>query len=299
MFLMIYFILTPIIIFILILVALHIGFIPPRLKERKTPLDWCMAFSELKIPTRKNKHLFAWFISAKKKYSYEVEKSAENTSVRSSPLVIIVHGWGGNTELMLPVAAVLYQAGINVLLFDARCHGKSDADTYAALPRFAEDLNSVVDYTRQSLAFNGDIILLGHSVGAGAALLAASKRDDISAVISLAAFSSPEQVMRRYFEKFKTPEILTRLLLLYVQWVIGHKFEAIAPLNTIKKIKVPVLLVHGSNDRTIPVENALAIHKQNPDSQLIIIDGAGHRLINRLKSHGKFLIDFIKKSEDS
>ncbi len=290
---MIYLILVPVFIMALMIIMLHISFIPPRLKERKTPLDRGMKYKQLLIPTKKNKKLFAWLIPAKNK-----DDNDNDTVAQAAPLVIMVHGWGGNAELLLPVAAVFHQAGINVLLFDARCHGNSDNDSYAALPRFAEDMQSAADYALRHITFNGRIILLGHSVGAGAALYAASLRQDISAVISLAAFANPNQVMRRYFEKYKLPDILIKFFLAYVQWLIGHKFDEIAPENTIKKITVPVLLVHGKDDTTIPVEDAYTINKNNPDSQLLIIEGAGHKLINRLKSHGRFLIDFLKPNPD-
>jgi pimeloyl-ACP methyl ester carboxylesterase len=41
---------------------------------------------------------------------------------------------------MLPIAAPLRRAGLNVLRVDARNHGGSDSDTFSSLPRFAEDL---------------------------------------------------------------------------------------------------------------------------------------------------------------
>ena len=121
---MIYIFLIPVVIIALFLIVLHIGFIPPRIVETKTPEDFAMDYQELEIITQKNKKLFSWFIPTKK----------------SAPLIIIMHGWGSNSEHMLPIAATFYQAGINVLLLDSRCHGKSDGDSYSALPRFAEDI---------------------------------------------------------------------------------------------------------------------------------------------------------------
>ncbi|MFK5986368.1 MAG: alpha/beta fold hydrolase [Pseudomonadota bacterium] len=274
---MIYIILTPFFLLLAILIMLHIGFIPPRISETKTPKDFGMDYKELEIVTQKNKKLFSWFISTKE----------------TAPLVIIMHGWGSNSELMLPIAFTFYQAGINVLLLDSRCHGKSDGDTYSALPRFTEDINHTIEYAKKSLQFNNSIFLLGHSVGAGAVLYATSKRKDIAAVISISAFGNPQWLMTRYFQSFKTPKFLIKFLLFYIQWVIGHKFNEIAPVNTIKKITIPVLIVHGSNDNTVPIEDAYAIQKHNYNGQFLKIEQADHDSVDKIETHGQLLIDFL------
>ncbi len=276
---MLYIFLAPVIILLLILILLHIGFIPPRISETKTPHDFSMNYEQLEIVTEKNKKLFSWFIPTQE----------------SAPLIIIMHGWGSNAEHMLPIADTFYQAGLNVLLVDSRCHGKSDGDTYSALPRFAEDITHAIDHARKNLKFNGKIILLGHSVGAGATLYAASKRNDISAVISLSAFGHPQWLMTRYFKKFKLPAFMVNFLLFYIQWIIGHRFNDIAPVTSISKLTIPTLVVHGTHDTTVPIEDAQLIQNNNSNGYLLTIDGADHESVDKLETHGQFLIDFLKK----
>ena len=278
---MIYIFLLPVVVIALILIMLHIGFIPPRVIETKTPKDFGMNYDELEIITNKNKKLFSWFIATKE----------------SSPLIIIMHGWGSNSEDMLPIADIFYQAGINVLLVDSRCHGKSAGDTFSALPRFAEDIHHAVDQARKTRQFNGKIILLGHSVGAGATLYAASKRSDISAVISISSFGNPQWLMSRYFKQFKLPGFLVKFLLSYIQWVIGHRFDEIAPVNSIRKITIPTLVVHGTHDNTVPIEDAQSIQDNNQNGYLLTIDGADHESVDKLETHGKLLVDFLKQEK--
>lgn len=280
---MIYILLAPFIILLLILITLHIGFIPPRIRETKTPADFAMPYSEQKILTVKSKALFSWFIAS--------EES------ECAPLIIIMHGWGSNAEHMLPVAATFYQAGMNVLLLDSRCHGQSSGDSYSALPRFAEDILHGLDYAQANLCFNGQVVLLGHSVGAAATLYAATQRDDISAVISISSFAHPQWLMQRYFQTFKLPEVLIQFLLGYIQWIIGHRFAEIAPLNSITKLQMPVLLVHGTHDTTVPLDDARAIQKNNPDVELLVIDGADHESVEMLETHGQLLVNFIKQQK--
>jgi len=292
---MIYILITPFILVSMMLILLHIGFIPPKLSKGKTPDDFAMDYQQLQIESSKKKKLFAWYIApltSSDNHSFDNQSSAE-----SAPLIIIVHGWGSNSELMLPVANIFHRAGLNVLLFDSRCHGLSEGDTYSALPRFSEDIHHVIDQAVKTLSFNGKIILLGHSVGAGAVLYSSSKRNDIAAVISISAFGSPQWLMTRYFQNFKLPKFLIRFLLSYIQVDIGHRFTEIAPVNTIKQLTIPVLVVHGTHDNTVPIEDAYAIQKNNSNGRLLIVDKAKHDSVDKIESHGQLLIDFLKQQQ--
>lgn len=266
----------------LFLVALHLGFRAPRIREQGTPADLDIAYQPAQIPTVSGKQLFGWWLPV----------------ANADSSLIILHGWGGNAELMLPMAQPFHRAGINVLLIDARNHGNSDPDTFSSLPRFAEDLDHAIDWLRQQHPDKTQkLALLGHSLGAGAALLSASRRRDISAVISVSAFAHPEWIMKRYLQRFHLPGPVTGLALRYVQWVIGHRFNDIAPLNSVCRIDCPILLVHGRADTTVPVEDARAIASgcPRPNITLLEIDGAEHDSVDKIEQHGMELVDFLQQ----
>ncbi len=216
------------------------------------------------------------------------------------PAVALVHGWGGNAEFMLPLAPLLHNAGYSVLLFDARCHGSSDEDDFVSMPRFAEDLEHAVDWLRARGDVDpGRIAVMGHSVGAAACLLVASRRPDIAAVISLAAFAHPAEVMRQMMRASRIPHWpVGWWVLRHVEKVIGIPYEAIAPCNTIAWVTCPVLLVHGEADRTVPVADARLLYDRRADdrTELIVIPGASHYAINRLRERGALLAAFLAKS---
>ena len=224
------------------------GLAPARIVEKRSPADLGLGYDEVHIPTENAKTLFGWFVPA-------------HTAGRA-PAAIILHGWGGNAEMMLPLLLPLHRAGFSVLVFDARCHGRSDDDSFTSLPRFAEDLERALTWLKcQQTIDPHHIALVGHSVGAGAALLVASRRDDVAAIVSLAAFSHPVNMMRRFLAAKHIPYMpLGWVVLRYVQQVIGHRFDDIAPVNTIRKVRCPTLLVHGAEDVTVPVTEARAIH---------------------------------------
>lgn len=226
----------------------HRGLAPSRIPEQRSPGALGVAFEEIRILTENDKHLFGWFVPP--------------LAGGRAPAVAILHGWGGNAETMLPLVQPLVAAGFAALLFDARCHGRSDEDDFASLPRFAEDMEHALGWLRQRPEVDPErIAIVGHSVGAGAALLVASRRDDIAAVVSLAAFSHPAKMMRRWLAAKRIPHVpLGWAILAYVQRVIGHRFDAIAPVASIRGVRCPTLLIHGVDDVTVPVSEMREIY---------------------------------------
>ena len=196
------------------------------------------------------------------------------------PAALVMHGWGGSSADMAPLAEPLLGAGMHVLLLDARCHGRSDDDKFVSMPRFAEDVDSGLAWLRQRNDVDrSKLVLVGHSVGAGACLLVAARGSAVAAVVSIASMAHPEVFMARTLGK-RLPRPLARLALRYVERTIGHRFETFAPVHTIGRFQAPVLLVHGDRDTTVPVADAYELHGQAPDrTQLLIIEGADHRSI--------------------
>lgn len=244
------------------------GFRAPRRVERVSPADFGLPFEEATIPTANGKRLFAWFIPPPEPVSAPV------------PGVVLLHGWGANAGMLLPLAVPLHRAGYALLLLDARNHGRSDGDDFSSMPRFAEDLDHGLDWLRERPEVDRTrLAVLGHSVGAGAALLAASRRDDVAAVVSLSAFAHPADMMRRLLAAYRVPyRPLGWAVLRYVERAIGHRYDAIAPRHTIGRVRCPVLLAHGADDGTVPVADAHVIHgaRAGDTVELCILDGFGH-----------------------
>ena len=250
----------------------------PRLRETGVPdgLPW----REVHIPTQRGKTLFGWFIPAGE----------------AAPALAVVHGWGGNAEMMLPLAEPLHEAGYAALFFDARSHGRSDGDSFASLPRFAEDLEHVVDWLQGQREVDASRVgVIGHSVGAGAALLLASRRPDLAAAVSLAAFAHPAGIMRRWLKLKRIPYWpLGAYILHYVQYVIGHRFDDIAPCYTIRSANCPVLLAHGTDDQMVPVSEAQEIYANRRDERvhLLLMPGS-HDEYGEIERHIGTVIGFL------
>jgi pimeloyl-ACP methyl ester carboxylesterase len=167
------------------------------------------------------------------------------------------------------------------------------------MPKFAEDADCAVDWLRsENEPERRKIALLGHSVGAAAALLTASRRSDIDAVISISSFAHPASLMHRQLLRMHIPRPLIPLVLRYVELVIGHRFDDIAPVNTLRGIKCPVLLVHGLKDETIPVSCFQDIRRSCPgrEPKTMLISDAGHASIDKIRLHADELVHFLKQA---
>lgn len=259
------------------------GLRAPRVAAQVSPLDLGYEAQSVHLPGPNGKTLFAWFIAAR--------------GVAKAPAVLVMHGWGANASMMLSSAAPLSSAGFAVLLLDARCHGASGDEAFTSLPRFAEDIEAGLDWLALAPPVDAKrLAVIGHSVGAGAALLSATRRSDIRAVISISAFAHPYEVMRRFLASHRIPYFAVGWYVLrHVQRVIGARFDAIAPLHSITRVRCPVLLVHGTDDDLVPFDDARRLLAAGPAGQVQLLAVAGrHDPIEALQAEQRQLVEFLQ-----
>lgn len=190
---------------------------------------------------------------------------------------VVIHGWGGSAADMTAVSDLLSDLGLHVLVLDARGHGRSDDATVASMPAFAEDIRVALQWLRSRPGVDTSrIILVGHSVGAGACLYVASQDHEVAAVVSLASMADPRVFMTERLRR-RLPAPMIGAVLRYVQHTIGYRFAEFVPVHTIGRVRAPVLLVHGEADMTVPVDDARLLHSLSEQhSTLLVLPGADH-----------------------
>jgi dipeptidyl aminopeptidase/acylaminoacyl peptidase len=265
------------------------GLRAPRLAHEPLPPGWPIPpaqLHEVRIAGPRGRQLFGWLVRPAPGTPADAEAA--------HPAVLVMHGWGANAATMWPVVPPLHAAGFAVLLIDARCHGRSDGEAFTSMPRFAEDIDAGLAWLRQQPGIAGDrLSLLGHSVGAAAALLQASHDTRVRAVVSLSAFAHPRDLMRRFMDEKRVPyPVLGWYVMRHVQRVIGASFDEIAPLHTITRVRCPVLLVHGRADTTVPFADALRLRAASARAALLAVDG-DHDLRQALPPHAATLVTFL------
>ena len=227
------------------------------------PFDCGLRAKAVHIAVAQNLQLFGWY--------------AASDLPGPRPAAVLLHGWGGNASNLLPAAKTLHEAGYTVLLVEARNHGRSDHDGHSSLPRFADDLDHAIDWLAAQQGVDaGALVAMGHSVGAAAALLSASRRSDLAAVVSVSSFAHPELLMQRWLAQRRVPYWpMGWLVNRYLERIIGARFNDIAPINTLAKASCPVLLMHGLQDTVVPVIDARQIWLNRSTAQAELIECNG------------------------
>lgn len=202
---------------------------------------------------------------------------AATTAAASTGTALVLHGWGSSALDLLPLAAPLQDCGLDVLLVDARGHGRSDDTIFMSMPRFADDARAALAWLRTQRGVPPQrLVLVGHSVGAGACLLVAHTEPDIAAVVCLSGMADPRVMMRRLLQAGGVPRAFRAPVLRVVEHLIGQRFRSFAPLQTLPQLSLPVLLLHGADDEVVPVAEARQLAAAAVNAQLVILSGAGH-----------------------
>lgn len=239
----------------------------PHVPSGDTPAQVGLQAEDVTIDGPRGRRLRAWFVPI--------------PAGGPQPAAVVLHGWTGSASLMLPIAKPLLAAGLHVLLLDARCHGRSDDDSFSSMPDFATDAEHALAWLRADPRVDADrVVLVGHSVGAGACLMVAARDPRVAAVVSISSMADPAAYMGRAMRRRGVPGVAVRFVLGEIQRAVGQRFTEFAPLATIARLRVPVLLIHGAEDPVVPLADAEALQSAAPaGTDLLVIPGAGHSAI--------------------
>jgi dienelactone hydrolase len=106
-----------------------------------------------------------------------------------SPVVVLMHGFLSDNVMMSALARRLAENGYAVLAIDASGHGANRnpfSDTLSRPDALREDFKAAVDYLRHSDHVDGSrIVVMGHSMGAGATLDFATHEPDLSGAVMI------------------------------------------------------------------------------------------------------------------
>lgn len=194
--------------------------------------------------------------------------------------IIYMHGVGDCKIGGIPISAFLYSHGYNVFLYDSRHHGESEGKycTYGFYEK--HDVSTAIDYLQQREDLNvGKIGLFGTSMGAAVAIQAAALDFRISAVAAEASFTNLRSIAVDYQRRLiKLPwHFLRNVALARSQKVAGFKARTVTPIDDLKRLRCPILFVHGLQDTFIDVQYSKQLYESaNTPKQLLLIEGANH-----------------------
>ncbi|HTG43844.1 MAG TPA: alpha/beta fold hydrolase [Verrucomicrobiae bacterium] len=192
-------------------------------------------------------------------------------------IVLIGHGVTGNKDrpFVVALAEGLAKAGIPAVRFSFSGNGASGGKFSAStVSKEVEDLGAVLDAVPDR-----SVCYVGHSMGGAVGVLRASRDPRIKALVSLAGMVHTKAFAEREFGGVKPGEGFmwddTNCPL--SQTYMDDMAKIGTVLNDAPKIRVPWLLVHGSEDDVVPIQDSHDIFaKANDPKQMVELPGANH-----------------------
>ena len=185
------------------------------------------------------------------------------------------------------IATELAKRGIAVLRFDFTGLGASEGDfANTNFSSNVRDILAAAEFLRQNLRAPG--LLIGHSLGGAAVLMAAGQIPEVKAVVTIGAPSDVEHVLHNFgahIERIETDgradvTLGGRSFRIRKDFVDDARAQDV--LASVASLRKALLVLHSPTDTVVGVENARAIFEaaRHPKS-FVALDGADHLLTSR------------------
>jgi putative redox protein len=193
-----------------------------------------------------------------------------------------------NLNAVRNVSRALTASGFAVLRFDFTGLGGSEGSlNESSFSANLRDLVDVSDYLTTN--YEAPKLIVGHSLGGAAALVAASEIDSIKAVATIGAPSHVDHVTQHFMDQTVEGAELFEVNIGGRPFTISHDFvndfRKVVLTDVVHQMKKPLLVLHSPADNTVGIENAQEIYTSafHPKS-FVSLDGADHLLSDRADS---------------
>ncbi|MQS89793.1 alpha/beta hydrolase [Companilactobacillus mishanensis] len=218
-----------------------------------------------------------------------------------APTMIFSHGLGETHKYLMDYANHFAEKGYVCVVFDF-CGGGDMSRSSGKTSRMSifteqEDLETIIGFT-QSLKYvdNRHIILVGASQGGAVSAMVADEipNEIESLVLMYPAFNIPYSARKTYATVDAIPDHV-------FQWVDLGKvyFEKLLDYEIydhIANFEKPVLIIHGDQDKIVPIRYSEKAEKVYKNVELKVIEGSGHGFYEDDRSVSmKLFDDFISK----
>ena len=200
----------------------------------------------------------------------------------SQKTAIIAHGYMSQANTMGEYAQLFHDLGYNVLMPDARGHGKREGD-YVGFGW--DERKDYQQWVEEVVKKNPDekIILDGVSMGAATVMMTSGEKlpKNVKAIIEDCGYSSTRgELAYQLKEMFGLPSFpLMEVTSLTTKLRAGYFLGEADAIKQLEKNKRPMLFIHGDKDDFVPFEMLDEVYQatKGPKEKLVI-KGAGHAL---------------------
>ena len=274
-------ILIYIVLFLIIfsLLMFYISVYPFKIITNLLPSDLGLKYEEVNFKSSDGIKLSGWFLPNK------------NTKTA----IIVMHGYPADKANLLGIAEFLAK-DFNVFLFDFRSFGKSEGKYTTAGYLERNDLFGAINYLEKEKNIT-KIGLYGFSLGGAVALM--TNNENVKAIVTDSAYAKLSNMVEHIYSIFfifKYP--LAYLTKLYGSFFLGINVDDASPVDNIKNIKAPILIIHAEKDSQIPVSEAYLLHDTNKNAELWIVKDADHGMTHEInhERYEKKVIGFFKEN---
>ena len=192
------------------------------------------------------------------------------------PTIVYLHGNGGNIAYRGPLVRPYLDDGFGVVLVSWRGYGGNPGKpTEAGLK---EDGRAALRFLEAEGVPPQRTVLYGESLGTGVAVPLAAETEVAALVLDSPYTSAADVAVEQYW--FAPARLL-----------IWDRFESLAHM---KDVHAPVLVVHGTGDRIIPVHHGRRmLDAANEPREGIFVAGAGHERLALGAADG--ILDFLRR----
>lgn len=195
-------------------------------------------------------------------------------------VMIFSHGVSENKWNSIKYMNIFRELGFNAVLYDHRRHGNSGGDTTSYGVYEKRDLAAVVAETKRVFGDDALIGIHGESMGAVTTLLYASQVEDaVDFYVADCPFASfADQVAERMKTESKVPlQVLMPVIDAVLFRRAGYSMYDSAPIDTVDRIKKPVLFITTEKDDYIPASATIALyHKKQGAKKLSVLKNGLH-----------------------
>ncbi len=225
-----------------------------------------------------------------------------NTDAIDKAVLITTHGFKAYREWgFFPYMAEQYAlSGIIVINIDFSQNGVVNAEKgifdvdlfrTVTVTQEIKDLNTVIDNLKTLLennsieGWNGDVYLLGHSLGGAVSIITASQRNDVTKVVTWGSIGDIDRNSQRQKDDWRAKGVMEfenritgQMLYLDVEYLEDklRNNEKYDLELCISKLDIPTLIVHGDKDFTVSTKEAEKLNNAAKYSELCIIKKANH-----------------------
>lgn len=230
--------------------------------------------------------------------NYNLKGKIIKQKEKTNKFIIVTHGYTANMYSSIKYVNLFFSLGYNVVIYDNRGHGDNKAYQTTFGVCESKDLSCLFKYLMAKYQNDIEISLHGESLGSAVSILSMNYGVTPKFIIADCGYDNLANI---FMDATKSRPIQRRLLpLVYfaMKKMYGVYPPNISPIEVLKHNNVPILFIHGQDDRYILPKHSASMYEANLGyKELHIIPLAHHaRSINTNKEmYYNIVSNFLNK----